>query len=76
MPCRATPAASRSEIQQLVAMNQLDLIERMMKSDSDRAFLKDIIEQGKNLRGRFNFEAGDLTLPLPSSTDVITREGG
>jgi hypothetical protein len=53
----------RTEILQLVAMNQLDLIEPMMKSDADRAFLKDIIEQRKNLRDRFNFEADDLTLP-------------
>ena len=28
-----------------------------------RAFLKDILEQRKNLRDRFNFETGDLTLP-------------
>jgi hypothetical protein len=47
----------RTEILQLVAMNQLDLIEPMMKSDQDRAFLKDILEQRKNLRDRFNFEA-------------------
>jgi len=47
----------RTEILQLVAMNQLDLIEPMMQSDADRAFLKDIIEQRKNLRDRFNFEA-------------------
>jgi len=53
----------RTEILQLVAMNQLDLIEPMMRSEADRAFLKDIIEQRKNLRDRFNFEAGDLTLP-------------
>ena len=53
----------RTEILQLVAMNQLDLIEPMMTSDADRAFLKDIIEQRKNLRDRFNFEA---TIP---STD-------
>jgi hypothetical protein len=64
----------RAEILQLVAMNQLDLIEPMMKSDTDRAFLKAILEQRKNLRDRFNFEATDLT--PPSSTDVITREGG
>ncbi len=44
-------------------MNQLDLIEPMMKNDTDRAFLKDILEQRKNLRDRFNFEAGDLQLP-------------
>jgi hypothetical protein len=53
----------RTEILQLVAMNQLDLIEPMMRSDADRAFLKDIVDQRKNLRDRFNFEAGDLRLP-------------
>jgi hypothetical protein len=53
----------RTEILQLVAMNQLDLIEPMMASDTDRAFLKDILEQRKNLRDRFNFEAADLKLP-------------
>ena len=47
----------RTEILQLVAMNQLDLIEPMMRSDTDRAFLKGILEQRKNLRDRFNFEA-------------------
>jgi hypothetical protein len=54
----------RTEILQLVAMNQLDLIEPMMASDTDRAFLKDILEQRKNLRDRFNFETRDLKLPL------------
>jgi acyl-CoA synthetase (AMP-forming)/AMP-acid ligase II len=53
----------RTEVLQLVAMNQVDLIEPMMASDADRAFLKDILEQRKNLRDRFNFEAGDLKLP-------------
>jgi acyl-CoA synthetase (AMP-forming)/AMP-acid ligase II len=53
----------RTEILQLVAMNQLDLIEPMMANDTDRAFLKDILEQRKNLRDRFNFEASDLQLP-------------
>jgi serine/threonine protein kinase len=47
----------RTEILQLVAMNQLDLIEPMMRSDEDRAFLRDILESRKNLRDRFNFEA-------------------
>jgi hypothetical protein len=46
----------RTEILQLVAMNQLDLIEPMMTSEADRAFLKDILESRKNLRDRFNFE--------------------
>jgi AMP-binding enzyme len=53
----------RTEILQLVAMNQLDLIEPMMASDTDRAFLKSILESRKNLRDRFNFEAVDHTMP-------------
>jgi hypothetical protein len=52
----------RTELLQLVAMNQIDLIEPMLTSDSDRAFLKDILDSRKNLRDRFNFEA-DLKLP-------------
>lgn len=54
---RDTSGKPRTEILQLVAMNQLDLIEPMIKNDQDRAFLKDILEQRKNLRDRFNFEA-------------------
>jgi hypothetical protein len=53
----------RTEILQLVAMNQLDLIEPMMTNETDRAFLMSILESRKNLRDRFNFEAADLTLP-------------
>src|ERR1700736_1098087 len=64
----------RTKVLQLVAMNQLDLIEPMMTSDADRAFLKSILESRKNLRDRFNFETADLA--PPSSKDVITREGG
>jgi len=74
---RALPRDSagkiRTEILQLVATNQLDLLEPMMTSDADRAFLMSILESRKNLRDRFNFEAADLNSP---STDVITREGG
>src|SRR5215475_11204097 len=54
----------RTEILQLVAMNQLDLIEPMMRSDEDRAFLRDILESRKNLRDRFNFESADLDSPV------------
>jgi hypothetical protein len=64
----------RTEILQLVATNQLDLIEPMMTSETDRAFVKSILESRKNLRDRFNFETVDLA--PPSSTEVITREGG
>src|SRR6195952_270220 len=53
----------RTEILQLVAMNQIDLIEPMMTSDADREFLKDILEQRKNLRDRFNFESADMDQP-------------
>ncbi|MEH2497701.1 hypothetical protein V1294_004180 [Bradyrhizobium sp. AZCC 1678] len=52
----------RTEILQLVAMNQLDLIEPLIKSEVDRAFLKDILESRKNLRDRFNFESSELNL--------------
>jgi hypothetical protein len=50
----------RTEILQLVAMNQIDLIEPLIKSEVDRAFLKDILESRKNLRDRFNFESSAL----------------
>jgi hypothetical protein len=66
----------RTEVLQLVATNQLDLLEPMMTSTADRAFLMSILEQRKNLRDRFNFEAVDLNAPPATSTDVITREGG
>jgi hypothetical protein len=66
----------RTEVLQLVATNQLDLLEPMMTSPADRAFLMNILEQRKNLRDRFNFEAVDLNSPPSTSTDVITREGG
>ena len=60
---RDSAGKPRTEILQLVAMNQLDLIEPMMTSETDRAFLKSILELRKNLRDRFNFEAADLNSP-------------
>ena len=54
---RGRSGKPRTEILQLVAMNQLDLIEPMLTDETDRAFLKGILEQRKNLRDRFNFEA-------------------
>jgi acyl-CoA synthetase (AMP-forming)/AMP-acid ligase II len=53
----------RTEILQLVAMNQLDLIEPMIRNEEDRVFLRDILESRKNLRDRFNFESADLNSP-------------
>jgi hypothetical protein len=64
----------RTELLQLVATNQLDLLEPMMTSATDRAFLMSILESRKNLRDRFNFEAADLE--PPASTGVMPREGG
>ena len=60
---RDSAGKPRTEILQLVAMNQIDLIEPMMTSDADREFLKDILEQRKNLRDRFNFESADMDRP-------------
>ena len=54
----------RTEILQLVAMNQLDLIEPLMTNETERAFLKTILESRKNLRDRFNFEAANPVPPL------------
>jgi predicted Ser/Thr protein kinase len=56
---------TRTEILQLVATNQLDLIEPLMKSEGERAFLKNILESRKNLRDRFNYEVADVEGRLP-----------
>jgi hypothetical protein len=53
----------RTEILQLVATNQLDLIEPLMTNETDRAFFRNILERRKNLRDRFNFETADLNSP-------------
>ncbi len=45
----------RTEILQLVAMNQIDLIEPLLTSPADREFMKSILDQRKNLRDRFSF---------------------
>jgi acyl-CoA synthetase (AMP-forming)/AMP-acid ligase II len=58
---RDSAGKPRTEVLQLVAMNQLDLIEPMMATDTDRAFLKDILESRKKFRDRFNFEAANRT---------------
>jgi hypothetical protein len=60
---RDARGAIRTEILQLVAMNQLDLIEPMMTSDTERMFLKGILESRKNLRDRFNFESPEHGTP-------------
>ena len=57
---RSASGEVRSEILQLVAMNQLDLIEPLITNEVDRTFMKDILESRKNLRDRFNFESSEL----------------
>jgi acyl-CoA synthetase (AMP-forming)/AMP-acid ligase II len=50
----------RIELLQLVATNQLDLIETMVTSEPDRAFLKNIFDTRKNFQDRFNFDSTDM----------------
>jgi hypothetical protein len=45
----------RSEILELVAMNQLDLIGSLVKTDAERAIVGRIVSDRRNLRDRFAF---------------------
>ncbi|MGB6345615.1 MAG: serine/threonine protein kinase, partial [Xanthobacteraceae bacterium] len=45
----------RSEILELVAMNQLDLIDPLLKTDAERAIVGQIVAERRNLRDRFAF---------------------
>ena len=45
----------RSEILELVAMNQLDLIEPLVRTEDERALVGRIVSQRQNLRDRFAF---------------------
>jgi len=45
----------RSEILELVAMNQLDLIDPLIKTDAERAIVTRIVSDRRNLRDRFAF---------------------
>jgi AMP-binding enzyme C-terminal domain len=45
----------RSEILELVAMNQLDLIPPLIKTDAERAIVGRIVSDRRNLRDRFAF---------------------
>ncbi|MBS0529185.1 MAG: serine/threonine protein kinase [Proteobacteria bacterium] len=49
----------RTEILQLIAMNQIDLIEPLITSAEDREFFREILDSRKNLRDRFNFGSVD-----------------
>ena len=52
---RDTSGKVRTEILQLVAMNQVDLIPPLLTTDADRALMRDILDARKNLRDRFSF---------------------
>ena len=45
----------RSEILELVAMNQLDLIDPLIRTDAERAIVGRIVSERRNLRDRFAF---------------------
>jgi hypothetical protein len=45
----------RSEILQLVAMNQLDLVAPLIADDDERAVVDRIVAGRRNLRDRFTF---------------------
>ena len=45
----------RNEILELVALNQLDLIGSLVKTDSERALIANIVSGRRNLRDRFAF---------------------
>src|SRR5262249_51908528 len=45
----------RSEILELVAMNQLDLIDPLLRSDAERTVVGRIVSERRNLRDRFAF---------------------
>jgi len=45
----------RSEILELVAMNQLDLIDPLLRTDAERALVGRIVAERRNLRDRFAF---------------------
>ncbi|EAQ34896.1 serine/threonine protein kinase [Nitrobacter sp. Nb-311A] len=60
---RGADGKVRTEILQLIAMNQIDLIEPLITSPEDREFFRDTLGSRKNLRDRFNFESRDQALP-------------
>jgi hypothetical protein len=45
----------RSEILELVAMNQVDLIDALVRTETERAIVSRIVSDRRNLRDRFAF---------------------
>ena len=54
LPRRATGEV-RSEILQLIAMNQVDLIDTLLANERERSLVGRIVAQRRNLRDRFSF---------------------
>ena len=54
LPRRASGEV-RSEILQLVAMNQIDLIEPLIANEQERTLVARIVADRRNLRDRFAF---------------------
>jgi hypothetical protein len=52
---RDSAGAVRREILQLIAMNQVDLIDPLIRAPAERELVHSICEQRKNLRDRFSF---------------------
>lgn len=52
---RSAKGSVRTEILQLVAMNQVELIDNLVASESERAVIARIIAERRNLRDRFAF---------------------
>jgi hypothetical protein len=52
---RAASGEVRSEILQLVAMNQVDLIEALIANEAERVLVARIVADRRNLRDRFTF---------------------
>jgi predicted Ser/Thr protein kinase len=52
---RSKQGEIRSEILELVAMNQLDLIDGLIRTDDERALVARIVSDRRNLRDRFAF---------------------
>jgi hypothetical protein len=52
---RNAKGSIRKEILQLVAMNQVELVDNLIESESDRALVARIIAERRNLRDRFAF---------------------
>jgi hypothetical protein len=52
---RNTQGEVRSEILELVAMNQVDLIDALVRTEAERAIVSRIVSDRRNLRDRFAF---------------------